>query len=98
MPVRAGRLAARGAAPHPNLLPACGEKGRRDPTQLLGGGWRRRGRSQRLRPLSRIARFRPLSQDAHQFADALGGLETGAGQDDDRRFLRPDHASLNEAA
>ena len=30
-------------------------------------------------------------QDAHQLADALGSLETGARQDDDRRFLRPDH-------
>ena len=34
-------------------------------------------------------------QDAHQLADALGSLETGARQDNDRRFLRTDHASPN---
>ena len=37
-------------------------------------------------------------EDAHQLADALGRLETGARQDNDRRFLWPDHALPKEAA
>ena len=36
-------------------------------------------------------------QDAYHLADALGGLQTGARQDDDRRFLRTDHASPKQA-
>ncbi len=36
-------------------------------------------------------------QGAHQLADARGSLETGARQDNDRRFHRPDHASPKQA-